>query len=273
MNTGLTDIAVTVLAIDPLTPSTVYAGTDGEVFQSMNGGASWTAVDTGLAGPRTTCPTPNGTVSCTTLFVDALAINPATPSTIYAGTVSDGLATSGPGAFVATDLACGDHVVEPGEECDDGSGNGTGASCCTATCTFQVLGTACTGGACSGTADTCVLTTGTTITTSTPTTSTTLPCTTARCTLGAALVSPACTGQTIPASVTGKLSTAETFIDQAATTSGKKARRVRQKARNLLRQAGAKATRAAKGKKATLSTACALAVKQATNGVRSGLGS
>jgi len=84
-------------------------------------------------------------------------------------------------------------------------------------------------------------------------------------------MSPACSGQTIPASVTGKLTTAENLIDQAATTPGKKARKIRQKARNLLRQASAKATRAAKGKKAKLSPACAAVLKDAAGRVAAGL--
>ncbi len=84
-------------------------------------------------------------------------------------------------------------------------------------------------------------------------------------------MSPACAGQTIPASVTGKLTTAETLIDQAATTPGKKARKVRQKARNLLRQASAKATRAAKGKKPKLTAGCAAALKDAAGRVVAGL--
>ena len=84
-------------------------------------------------------------------------------------------------------------------------------------------------------------------------------------------MSPACAGQTIPASVTGKFSRAESLIDQAATTPGKKARKVRQKAKTLLKQAGAKATRAAKGKEAKLSTACAAALKDAAGRVAAGL--
>jgi len=71
--------------------------------------------------------------------------------------------------------------------------------------------------------------------------------------------------------VTSKLSRAETLFDQAATTPGKKARKVRQRARNLLKQAGAKATRAAKGKKAKLSAACAAALKRAAGLVAAGL--
>jgi len=80
-NTGLPTHAAMVLAlaIDPSTPSTLYAlmfnssRTDlpyNGVFKSTNGGASWTALNTGL---------PN--VS----YVSALAIDPHTPSTLYAG--------------------------------------------------------------------------------------------------------------------------------------------------------------------------------------------
>ena len=39
VNTGLTDTDVRALAIDPATPATLYAGTDGGgVFKSTNGG-------------------------------------------------------------------------------------------------------------------------------------------------------------------------------------------------------------------------------------------
>ena len=62
---------INALAIDPATPSTLYAGTwGGGVFKSADGGASWSAVNTGL--PATD--------------VYALVIDPATPSTLYAGT-------------------------------------------------------------------------------------------------------------------------------------------------------------------------------------------
>jgi len=67
--------------------------------------------------------------------------------------------------------------------------------------------------------------------------------------------------------VTGKLNRAETLVDQAATTPGKKARKVRQRARNLLKRADAKATHAAKGNKAKLSASCAAALKDAAGGV------
>jgi len=43
MNTGLPDDThVYALAIDPKTHSTLYAGTDGGVYKSTNGGGKWT---------------------------------------------------------------------------------------------------------------------------------------------------------------------------------------------------------------------------------------
>jgi photosystem II stability/assembly factor-like uncharacterized protein len=66
---------IVVLAIDPQTPSTLYAGTSGGylggggVFKSMDGGASWTAI-----GPT------NGA------SISALGIDPRTPTTLYAAT-------------------------------------------------------------------------------------------------------------------------------------------------------------------------------------------
>ena len=71
--------------------------------------------------------------------------------------------------------------------------------------------------------------------------------------------------------MTGKLVKAETLIDQAAATPGKRAHRLRQKAKNILKQAGTKATHAAKGKKAKLTTACAAALKDAAASVAAGL--
>jgi photosystem II stability/assembly factor-like uncharacterized protein/surface antigen len=71
---------VEVLAIDPQTPSILYAGTfGGGIFKSTNGGTNWTAVNTGL----------------TNLEVTSLAIDPQTPNTLYAGT--------GSGIFKSTD--------------------------------------------------------------------------------------------------------------------------------------------------------------------------
>ena len=67
---GLGSNIVLALAIDPNTPSQLYAGTSNGVFKSVNGGSSWSAFNNGL---------PRGIV------ITALAIDPDAPSTIYAG--------------------------------------------------------------------------------------------------------------------------------------------------------------------------------------------
>jgi uncharacterized repeat protein (TIGR02543 family) len=79
MNTGLTSMNVVCFAINPATPSTLYAGTLGGVFRSVNSGTTWTAMNTGLTSMNVVC----------------FAINPATPSTLYAGTLG--------GVFRSTD--------------------------------------------------------------------------------------------------------------------------------------------------------------------------
>ena len=66
---------ITVLAIDPLTPGTMYAGTRvNGVSKSTDGGDTWRVVNAGLDGQG--------------LFVTELAIDPQTPTTLYLGTVS-----------------------------------------------------------------------------------------------------------------------------------------------------------------------------------------
>jgi len=61
--------SIAALAIDPKTPTTVYAGTsDRGVFKSIDGGANWSA--TGLAN----------------IYASALAIDSQAPSVVYAGT-------------------------------------------------------------------------------------------------------------------------------------------------------------------------------------------
>ena len=60
------------VAIDPVTPATVYTARLNQkaVFKSTDGGAHWTASDEGI----------------TAVFVTALAVDPRTPTTVYAGT-------------------------------------------------------------------------------------------------------------------------------------------------------------------------------------------
>jgi hypothetical protein len=72
INSGLADFGVFtyVVAVDPVTPTTLYAGSGGGVFKSTDGGTSWSASSTGITFPT----------------VDAIAIDPRTPTTVYAGT-------------------------------------------------------------------------------------------------------------------------------------------------------------------------------------------
>jgi len=83
VNANLRSHFVGALAIDPSTPSTLYAGTvantfagnDASVFKSTNSGGSWSAINTGLSGNT----------------VAALAIDPTIPSTLYAATYGYGV--------------------------------------------------------------------------------------------------------------------------------------------------------------------------------------
>jgi photosystem II stability/assembly factor-like uncharacterized protein len=69
------------LAIDPVTESTIYAGTrESGAFKSSDGGESWVAINIGLTGTN----------------VSSLVVDPVTTSTIYAG-------TDGNGVFKSTD--------------------------------------------------------------------------------------------------------------------------------------------------------------------------
>ena len=63
------------LAVDPISPSIVYAATvGGGVFKTTNGGATWGPINTGLPPFRPGQPFINSL---------ALAIDPVTPSTLY----------------------------------------------------------------------------------------------------------------------------------------------------------------------------------------------
>jgi hypothetical protein len=81
----LTSTGVLRLAIDPFTPTTLYAGTAYALFKTTDGGGHWSAVATELRGP----------------YVYALAINPQAPTILYLGTCCDG--TYGDGVLKSTD--------------------------------------------------------------------------------------------------------------------------------------------------------------------------
>jgi WD40 repeat protein/photosystem II stability/assembly factor-like uncharacterized protein len=92
-NSGLTIASIEILVIAPTTPTTLYAGADGgTLFKSVDDADHWTAVSSGL-----TC----------------LAIDPAEPTTLYAGTSVDA-GTSFGGVFRSTDGAEHWSVVNTG---------------------------------------------------------------------------------------------------------------------------------------------------------------
>jgi photosystem II stability/assembly factor-like uncharacterized protein len=68
---GLSDISVPVLAVDPITPSTLYAaGAGDQIYKSTDAGGTWTAFPVGLA--------PAFNIGVASLTLDSL-----TPSTLY----------------------------------------------------------------------------------------------------------------------------------------------------------------------------------------------
>ncbi len=84
--------AIYALAINPGTPTTIYAGSHfGGIYKSIDGGNSWSF--SGL----------------TNLWVQALAIDPKTPATVYAGTWARG-------AYKSTDGGASWNAIGPGLE-------------------------------------------------------------------------------------------------------------------------------------------------------------
>ena len=61
----------TAIAIDPASPSTLYAGLLPGIYKSIDSGASWTASYEGFPGGAT---------------INVIVVDPLTPSTVYAGT-------------------------------------------------------------------------------------------------------------------------------------------------------------------------------------------
>lgn len=96
------------VAIDPTAPAVVYVGTlFGAVEKTIDGGAHWTTLATGLASDQ----------------VEALAIDPATPGTVYAGLQDFGVYKSDDGGMSwsavgptvgTTQLSIEDLAVDPG---------------------------------------------------------------------------------------------------------------------------------------------------------------
>jgi photosystem II stability/assembly factor-like uncharacterized protein len=75
LNDGLENLHIAALAVDPVTTSNLYAGTtNGGVFKSFNGGGHWQAANSGL-------PTVIGVQS-----IRGFAIDPRTPASVFAAT-------------------------------------------------------------------------------------------------------------------------------------------------------------------------------------------
>ncbi len=77
---------VNAVVIDPASRSTLYVGTDGGIFKSEDGGATWSTIALPTSGTRN---------------VLSLAIDPRAPSTLYAGTDTAGIfrSTDGGGSW------------------------------------------------------------------------------------------------------------------------------------------------------------------------------
>src|SRR3989442_9066919 len=105
---------VTALAIDPKTPSTLYAGTQvGGIFKSLDGGGSWQAINNGLPEggicqgcPSPSFPTPPGR------HIVALAIDPLTPTTVYVATRAKDIFKSTDGGQSWSGVYVGETLLE-----------------------------------------------------------------------------------------------------------------------------------------------------------------
>ena len=95
VNSGLTGLstssAVETIALDPKKPSTLYAGTENGMFQTLDGGAHWSLL--------------KSSVGMSTIF--AIVVDPVAPSTIYVSTNGKGLCRTTDGGAHWTTLSKG----------------------------------------------------------------------------------------------------------------------------------------------------------------------
>jgi hypothetical protein len=119
-NRGLVRPFIHALAVDPVNPSIVYAGTDLDgVFKSNDGAQTWTAINNGLFSPFTRVLTIdpanplnvfvgtwgsgvfkttnggqnwiNAGLQLEWIYSNSIAVDPANPATVYAGTAENGV--------------------------------------------------------------------------------------------------------------------------------------------------------------------------------------
>jgi uncharacterized repeat protein (TIGR01451 family) len=137
------------LAVNNLGPS---AATNVKVTDTIPAGttlvsATGTGWTCGNVGSAVTCTFPSLAFGAnTTITISVTA--PATAGSISnTATVSadqyDPVTTNNSSTATSTVAKCGDSVVQSGEQCDDGAGNGTATDCCSATCQFQPATTVC----------------------------------------------------------------------------------------------------------------------------------
>lgn len=82
---GIKGDTITTLALDPKSPSTIYAGTRTGVFKSTDGGTNWKPINSGL----------------TMLSISKVVVDPLTPSTLYLAAYN-GFSQSGSGVYKST---------------------------------------------------------------------------------------------------------------------------------------------------------------------------
>lgn len=101
---------VYALAIDPHDHSVVYAGTNGGVFKSTDGGGHWSPVNVGLPMPG---PYDNGGP-----YIYSLAIDPQNTATVYAGVsfLSDFAVAGGLGVYRSDDAGNSWYAANKGIE-------------------------------------------------------------------------------------------------------------------------------------------------------------
>lgn len=120
---------VRTIAVDPVSPGTLYVGTDGGVFKSLDGGTSWGAVNAGITAFTVYAividPTASGTLYAGTnagIFktvnggsswtsdqtglglatVQSIAVDPTSPNVVYVGTTGSGVSKSVDGGVTWT---------------------------------------------------------------------------------------------------------------------------------------------------------------------------